>query len=398
MKITSILSAVLFCLYSLSCTKNAIDVEDLSRFHAIYIIQAGEGYDRHILDITDSIQTIALSAGLGGKSRTGADIQITVAAYPDLVDRYNEEHLTNYQVMPAGSYEIESNRVVIGKGKPYSTPLNIKFKTKDYVEPGVSYLLPVGVAEVDAAIPINEQLRVAYIRITGTYPLGEEPPTQVFELSGRGLISVMALQGALVVVESNGLFNVYEYDGLSGKFKQESAIPNGGWNIFDLVLPTADGLITRWAGTGDIWEYGLNVETRAWNADYQTKGVGFGAYDILTYSQHLRSIIARKATGELLLISKVSSQWTGVAVLGDGFDTYSMLEAYQNGLLAADNEGDLWFIELSADRTLLAPKLVGTGWNKYSKLIANNNNLLALDFSGKLWQYMFDLRGTWNVD
>lgn len=403
MKITTIFSTMLLSLFILSCSTNSIDVEDLSRFHKLYIVQAGEGHPGHTLDITDSIQTIALSVGLGGISEANTDILITLDADPDLVYQFNEENQTDYLVMPSGSYEIVDKNVTLKKGAPYSTLFSIALQTKDYIEPGRSYLLPVSITGSDITIPINDELKTAFIKITGTYPLGEEPPAKVWELRGRTFIYLLVVQGALAGSEMN-LLDIYEYDHLAGAFKYDPVpgLPTGGFGVFDIVIASPTGLIARdvngvYSGVpGSLFEYSIDVEGRTLSGIGIT-GNGFNAYDLLTFSANHNAIFGRMTDGSLELIRKVDGMWNGKITVGSGYDKYTIIEAYQDGLLAMESSGDLWYINIADDGQADEPRQVGSGWNKYSKLMANGDHLLALDFSGIVWQYEFDLRGTWNV-
>jgi len=387
----------------ISCDNNAIDVEDLSRFRKIYLVQAGEGNSRYTLDITDSIQIIKLSAGLGGDIRPETDIDITMQVFPELLSEFNEKNRTAYEIMPSGSYEIEQNKVVLRKGTSYSTPLTITFNTKDFIEPGTSYLLPVGLAQVDADMLVNEQLSVAYIVITGTYPLGEEPPTKVWDLKGRSFKYLFTIQGALAGAEIDPL-DIYEYDNLAGVFKASPVpgLPTGGFGVFDIVIAHPAGLIARDANgvysgvPGAIFEYPVDVEKRTLSGLGVT-GNGFNIYDLLTFSAGQNAIYGKKANGDLEVIRKVDGIWSSKTAIGSGYDRYTIIEAYQSGLLTMEPNGNLWYIDIAADGQLDEPRQVGSGWNRYSKLMANGDDLLALDFSGILWQYKFDLDGTWNV-
>jgi hypothetical protein len=387
----------------MSCDNNAIDIEDLSRFRQVYIVQAGEGTIRYTLDITDSIQIIKLSAGWGGDTRPETDVSITMQVMPELLSEFNEINNTAYQIVPSGAYEIEQYQVVLQKGKSTSSPLTIKFKTKDFIEPGTSYLLPIGMVDVDADVPLNDKLKTAYILITGTYPLGEEPPAKVWELKGRPFKYLFTIQGALGGTASD-ILDVYEYDNLAGVFKNDPVpgLPTGGFGVFDLVIAHPGGLIARdnngvYSGVpGAIFEYPLNVEARTLSGLGVT-GTGFNAYNRLTFSIKQNAMYGRMGNGDLEVIRKVNTTWSNKTAAGSGYDRYTIIEAYQDGLLAMEPNGVLWYIDIDEGGQFDEPRQVGNGWNQYSTLIANGDKLLALDFTGNVWQYNFDLRGVWNV-
>lgn len=386
-----------------SCNKSAIDIEDLSRFKQIYIVQAGEGMTRYTLEITDSVQIIKLSAGWGGETRPEKDVNITMRVMPELLSEFNGINNTDYQLVPSGAYEIEEFRVVLTKGKSISSPLTIKLKTKDFIEPGTSYLLPIGMADVDADVRVNEKLKIAYILITGTYPLGEEPPTKVWDLKGKPFKYLFTIQGALAGTPSD-ILEVYEYDNLAGVFKNDPVpgLPTGGFGVFNLVIAHPGGLIARdnngvYSGIpGAIFEYPLNVEARTLSGLGVT-GTGFNVYDRLTFSIKQNAMYGRLINGDLEVIRKSNTTWSSKTVVGSGYNKYTIIEGYQNGLLAMEPNGDLWYIDIEEDGQFVEPRQVGSGWNRYTTLIANGDKLLAVDFTGNVWQYNFDLRGIWNV-
>ncbi|MCC2599912.1 DUF1735 domain-containing protein [Sphingobacterium sp. FBM7-1] len=404
MKLVNILSA-LWCIVTLSsCGNNPIDIEDLSRFRSIYLVQANEGYGDHVLDINDEIQIIKFSVGVGGAKRIDREVQVQMEAYPDLIAEYNDENRTNYLPMPQGSYELESGYVTIASNARYSNALNVRLRTRDFIEPGVSYLLPVGIAQVDSDIPVNEKLKIAYLRITGSYPLGEEPPVKVWELRGRTFKDLFIVQGALSGLEVD-LLQFWEYNNLTGVFNNDpvTGLGSGGWGVFDVTIPTPTTLIARdvngvYSGVpGSIFEYPVNVANRTL-AGLGVTGIGFNAYNIMSHSAHYNAIFAKTATGDLYIIRKEGTQWSNKLKIGEGFQIYTNMVAYQNGVLAVTQDGGLWFVAISESGELSEPQLVGSGWNIYSRLMVDGNDLLALETSsGILWRYKFDLRGIWNV-
>lgn len=389
------LMLVLIALFA-AC-KNAIDVENLSRFHKVYIVQAGQNPYSSVLQITDSVQTMLISCGLGGPSPAQNDITVQLGILTDSVATYNEKNSTDFEAMPDSSFELSSENVTIKKGENLSSAIEVRFKTQGYIKPSVSYLLPIGITTVGNGIPVNGNLRILYLLITGAYAPGDEPPIRVFNLTDNSPIAVFPYQNALVEVQSNGLFHTYEWDDQNKVYNSTDVFPNGGWNIFDRVIGGNNELITRWAGTGDLWEYAFDVSSRSMTSDYAAHGKGFNEYDIMSYSDQFDGLLCRKPTGELYLIKRGTKMWDIVTQLGDGFSKYIMITAYQGGFLCIDAQGEMYFYPIKSDLSLGNMTHVGSGWNKYQSIISNGTQLQALDNNGVVWQYNFTLAGFWKV-
>ncbi len=380
-----------------SCNKNAIDVEDLSRFHKVYIVQAGQNPFASLLKITDSVQTIRINGGIGGTKPADEDLQLSFEVMDDSVAAYNAKNFTNYEIVPRECFQLSSEKVSIKKGEYFSTPVEIQFKTLGYIEGGKSYLLPIGISKAVNGIPVNEKYGVVYLLITGSYPLGKEPPKIVYDLSGKSLISAFLYQSALILVESNGVFSTHEWDAANNVYSPTDVFPNGGWNIFDMVLGSNGRLITRWAGSGMLWEYPFDVSKRSMSFDGVSRGTNFNDYDVISYSQQFDALICKTPAGELSLIKRSASAWDQKTTLSSDFADFSKIEAYLNGFLCVDQSGELFFCAINSDLSLGEKTHVGSGWSKYSKIMSRGNQLLGLDYNGVLWIYNFDLAGFWDI-
>lgn len=377
--------------------KNAIDVENLSRFHKVYIVQAGQNPYSSVLQITDSVQTMLITCGLGGNSPAQNDITVQLGVITDSVATYNENNSTDFVAMSDSSFELSSENVTIKKGEYLSSAIEIRFKTKGFIQPSKSYLLPISITAVGNGIPVNDNLRTLYLLITGAYAPGDEPPIKVFTLSDKSPIAAFPYQNAFIEVQSNGLFHTHEWDDQNKVYNPADVFPNGGWNIFNKVIGGNNELITRWAGTGDLWEYAFDVSSRSISSDYSAHGKGFNEYDMMSYSNQFDALLCRKPTGELYLIKRGPTMWDIVTHLGDGFSKYIMLTAYQDGFLCVDAQGEMFFYPIKSDLSLGDMIHVGSGWNKYQSIISNGAQLQALDNNGVVWQYNFTLAGFWKV-
>jgi hypothetical protein len=263
------------------------------------------------------------------------------------------------------------------------------------MQPGISYILPVGIIDIDADVPVNENLKVTYFLLTGSYPLGGEPPAKVWDILGRSLVSCFTYKTFLIILEPDGLLNLYSYDPNIKEFSATSSGLNGGWNIFNMVLPTSTGFIGRWASDGNLQEY--NVDDLGGIAGIGVTGTGFGAYSMITSSPYHNALFCMKPAGGMSCVQREGTQWTKFTDLGTGWDQYGMITAYSNGILAVDINGDLWFFPVGQDLTVGEKLHAGSRWDHYRRLFSYGTDLLAEDANGILWQYKFDLRGFWEV-
>lgn len=98
-----------------------------------------------------------------------------------MLDSYNENNNTDYQILPANCYSIIHNQVTIRKDSTYSDAMAVSVKTENL--PGVGpFLLPVYLKSIsNPAISINENLSKIYILINGTYVSN---PFNVYDRTG----------------------------------------------------------------------------------------------------------------------------------------------------------------------------------------------------------------------
>lgn len=100
--------------------------------------------------------------------KVGQDITVNLQVKPELVDAYNEEKGTAYQFLPAGSYELEGNNVVIKSGFSVSDPIKFSVLSLANFEEGVTYCVPVTITNTNGDIPVLEASRTVYLIIKRT--------------------------------------------------------------------------------------------------------------------------------------------------------------------------------------------------------------------------------------
>lgn len=113
--------------------------------------------------------TFDIYANQGGLITPEEDLIITFEEDSTLLDYYNVNNNTDYQILPPDCYGITHNQVTIKKGSTCSDAMNVSIKTKNL--PGTGpFLLPIYLKSVsNNNISINENLRKIYIIVKGTY-------------------------------------------------------------------------------------------------------------------------------------------------------------------------------------------------------------------------------------
>lgn len=100
--------------------------------------------------------------------KVAKDITVNIEVNPDLVNTYNEEKGTTYEFLPAGSYELESQAVVIKNGLNVSDPAKFSVLSLASFEEGVTYCVPITITATDGDIPVLEASRTTYLIIKRT--------------------------------------------------------------------------------------------------------------------------------------------------------------------------------------------------------------------------------------
>ncbi|MEV6010499.1 hypothetical protein AB0M29_27240 [Streptomyces sp. NPDC051976] len=229
---------------------------------------------------------------------------------------------------------------------------------------------------------------------------------------------------ALHARDASGVLWSYEGTGdTAAPFKPRTRI-GGGWNTYDQVTALS---VTTAAGEGDVvardrngvlWYYGGTRDVAAPFKPRVRVGGGWNTYtEIFGAGAQLDE---RAGGGDLLARDKAGDLWfyqdTGNPAapfaprvkVGWGWNTYTEVTPFGNGVLARDSSGVLWSYGRADGKNPAAPLMprvrVGGGWNAYTSLTGvrdaagaqfySGPSLLARDRNGKLWLYKADMYGT----
>lgn len=112
-------------------------------------------------------------------AKAAEDIQIEMAAAPELLEAYNAKTGKTYIAPPAEAYSIADGNVVIKAGTSQSTSMLLECDGDKLAE-GVAYCLPVTIKSVKGGLDVMETSRTAYVTFTKVIDI------KVANLGGRG--------------------------------------------------------------------------------------------------------------------------------------------------------------------------------------------------------------------
>lgn len=379
-----------------ACSKEVkvdLDVPGSQAFKKLYMPQAGYNPVSHLISIVEKDTAFAYSAYLGGTSAATNSIPVSFSVLPEKVTVYNQQNGTSYQLMPAGSYNLEAVSSSIPAGSQSTGRLNLNIKTKGLMKPFETYLLPITLAKQGDQATLNEDLATTYFVFTGSYAQGQVPREKVYSLGANaGQLFTEFFAGDLLRMNPvNGDLLRYPSDA-NGLFGAPKVI-GAGWNIFNLVFYFGgDRLIGRRADNGNLVSFNVNNA----NVFTNSKEIGQGWNVFSKVIPFKASLLGITPAGAMTLYPlNASGGFGGAKSGGQGWDKFVQILPYQNSLLAIEADGTMWQYPFSDDGVAGSRIKVGTGWNMYRLVIKSGTDLIGLDASGDLWRYKFNPIGLW---
>ncbi|PST83120.1 hypothetical protein C7T94_10970 [Pedobacter yulinensis] len=379
-----------------ACSKEVhvnLDIPGADDFQQLYMPQANQNPIQRSLSITDKTDTLVYSAFLGGSQDNAKDVELRFVVDAAKVTEFNAKNGTSYALMPAGSYTLSNEQAVIKSGEKSTGALHIKLKTKGFMLPFQSYLLPVSIK--DASARINGELKTSYYLITGSYAPGEVPREKSISFGAEAAGNVMFdFDGKLIRRTSEGNLLLYPAN-VDGTFGTPGQI-GSGWNIFNMIFYYGgDRLIARWgSGAGDIVQYAITKS----GVIGGSKGIGQG-WGIFSRIVPFKGMLLGIDNGGKMTMYPLDAagnfDFGKIKDIGSGWNAFTTVFAYKNSLIAIEPGGDMYQFPLSDTGEFGARKKVGSGWNMYGSVFAAGDDLLALDSSGDLWRYKFNPAGFW---
>jgi len=379
-----------------SCKKDVkinLDVPDAASYKKLYMPQASYNPINNAISISDKDTVFTYSAYLGGPLPATTDIAVNFSVLPEKVNTFNTQNGTSYKIMPAGSYKLESASAVIPANSQTTGKLKLTVKTKGFINPFETYLLPVTLKSNTEGVPLNDNISTTYYLFTGSYAQGQVPRDKVYSFGATpGTIFTNFYNNDLVRVDpSNGNLLRYPVDA-NGRFGTPAVI-GSGWDVFNLVMfYGGNRLIGRKITNGNLMNYDINSD----NSISGSREIGFGWNIFTMVIPFKETLLGINSAGAMTMYPLNASGGFGAAKsIGAGWNVFTQIIPYQNSLLTIEANGTMWQYPLSDDGVFGSRIKVGTGWNMYSSVIVSGTDLLGLDSNGDLWRYKFNPTGLW---
>lgn len=170
---------IYFLLFSLilifiinACTKPEYPIEDPDSYSKVFMQLATDGAINQTLPIKDEWISIQLGVGYGGVNMLNENVEVDFQIDQKLVDEYNQQNNSNYELPPSDSYRISETTVTIPAGR---TGSNFTYLELNPIKLGgtKSYIIPVSIHTIKPSISIADGLQTTFFIVNGFY---EENP------------------------------------------------------------------------------------------------------------------------------------------------------------------------------------------------------------------------------
>lgn len=172
------------------------------------IIEFPETEGTASLDISSTPVDYSTIINYAAESPAPSDIKINLVVDPDLLDAYNEQHESEYELLPSDTYTMPTSITLQSGQRTVSIPF--KFQSSK-INPAVSYAIPIRITDAQGnLLNMNYQTHVLAVAIknkwhgtyqaTGTFvhpTLGPRPIDEEKHLMTSGEFSVVTAPGDL---------------------------------------------------------------------------------------------------------------------------------------------------------------------------------------------------------
>lgn len=371
-----------------------LDIVDADNYSRIYMSQANNTPNMQGIFITSDVQYLPVTAFYGGPQKAEKDIRVEFEVRLDLVDEYNNNHGTDYEPMPDGSYSFMESKSTIKSGKSVSEPVNVEILAEKHLAVAKSYMLPVGIKQTSERESIVESLRVTYFVLTGSYLPGQVPREKVYSFGQEVTKPIFCRNQDLIRIDEDDNLQVYKLqeDGTYGAPRRIGQ----GWGGVDFMFYLPDNRFVCRNPWLNLTQYYIDED---YNFGFQ-RDIGWGwnnnksifAFkDLAILSVHdggnlVKYPINQNGDFDFGNISDIEST---------GWGNYSQVLSYENNIIAVESNGNMWIMPLTDSFQAGTRRKIGTGWDIYNKIFQCGEDLLAVDKNGDLWRYEFNPTAFW---
>ena len=105
----------------------------------------------------------SVTSSVASKEDVTVDVEVDAAA----VDVYNAKNGTTYQMLPSSAFNLSSNRTRIAAQKSVSDPISLNVTSMDEMEDGVTYCVPIKIANTSNNQQILRASKYVYMILKG---------------------------------------------------------------------------------------------------------------------------------------------------------------------------------------------------------------------------------------
>ena len=149
-------------------------------YDGVFVVGA-EGENPTTVLTVDELPS-AIGVNVKSSSVVTEEVIVRMQARPDLVEFFNNTYKKNYKILPDDSYKLNNTELQIENGKHASSEsLKLEIVSRDELEEGITYLLPLSIVEVTGgSLSIIEGSKTLYVVVNQILI------TQAADLSQRG--------------------------------------------------------------------------------------------------------------------------------------------------------------------------------------------------------------------
>lgn len=377
-----------------SCSKVTLfeaDSEEIALYSKVYMPRAERGPVSAAISTQGTDITYTYSAYLGGPVTYKDGISLVFAIDEAKVAAYNQENGTDYKLLPASNYALETTSGMIPAGSRSTSDYKLTVKQSTQLEMFQTYLLPLTINNAQGAA-LNDKLTTSYYIFNVTYQTGQVPNTKVLSLGTNwGNLLSNGARGTLIRRNTVNDILLYTPDA-QGNFSTAPRTILFNWadtESFYLVNETS--IVVRnypyWAG---LFNFVIDAQHNIIGAPTFWLGDFWDKYTLVPFKNYFLTIDAQGVMRRQPTLTDINATKTQV---GTGFTGFKQILSYTDYLLAVGNDGKLWLYNMSADGIPGSRRQVGQGWDMYTKIIVSGTDILGLDSKGDVYRYKFDPRG-----
>ncbi|PVD50779.1 hypothetical protein DC498_18635 [Terrimonas sp.] len=213
----SLLYSIYLCLTVavVGCLKDDTDLpeQNAEDYYQVYMPLAVQNPIAVNLKFGSEAQAFVYGANYGGLNYPGKDIQVDFSVASNLVDSFNLQYGTQYELLPQSAYSLAATSAVIPAGTLATQPLDIKVISEGNMDIFKSYLLPVSLSLKSNDFKINENLKTTFYVVTASLSFDD---FQEYDRSNWEVIEVSSEEPA--EGPDNGGLAIHTLDGKTSTF------------------------------------------------------------------------------------------------------------------------------------------------------------------------------------